>query len=54
MEVLQFDMRLLEKKVALITGAGAGIGQAVAKLFAKEGAVVYALDIKGLNWISEE
>ena len=54
MEVLQFDMRLLEKKVVLITGAGAGIGQAVAKLFAKEGAVVYALDIKGLNWISEE
>ena len=54
MEVLQFDMRLLEKKVALITGAGAGIGQAVAKLFAREGAIVYALDIKGLNWISEE
>lgn len=54
MEVLQFDMRRLEKKVVLITGAGAGIGQAVAKLFAKEGAVVYALDIKGLNWISEE
>ena len=54
MEVLQFDMRLLEKIVALITGAGAGIGQAVAKLFAREGAIVYALDIKGLNWISEE
>ena len=54
MEVLQFDMRLLEKRVALITGAGAGIGQAVAKLFAREGAIVYALDIKGLNWISEE
>ena len=47
-------MNQLENKIAIVTGAGAGIGQAVAKLFAREGAVVYALDIKGLNWISEE
>lgn len=46
--------RQLENKIAIVTGAGAGIGQSVAKLFAREGAVVYALDIKGLNWISEE
>ena len=47
-------MNQLENKIAIVTGAGAGIGQAVAKLFAREGAIVYALDIKGLNWISEE
>lgn len=40
----------LENKVAFVTGAGAGIGQATAKLFANEGAVVYAADIKGLEW----
>ena len=44
---------LLENKVSIITGAGAGIGKAVAQLFANEGAVVYAMDIKGLEWISE-
>lgn len=43
----------LENKVAIVTGAGAGIGQATAKLFANEGAVVYAADIKGLEWVDE-
>ena len=43
--------RLLDKKVALVTGAGAGIGKATTCLFADEGAIVYALDIKGLEWI---
>ncbi len=38
-------MRLLEGQVAIITGAGNGIGAAVAKLFAKEGASIVANDV---------
>lgn len=44
--------KTLENKVCIVTGAGAGIGKASAILFAEEGAVVYALDIKGLEWIN--
>ncbi|MCL2492706.1 MAG: SDR family oxidoreductase [Clostridiales bacterium] len=37
----------LENKVAVITGAGSGMGRAMAKLFAMEGAKVVAADING-------
>jgi 3(or 17)beta-hydroxysteroid dehydrogenase len=37
----------LQNKVALVTGAGAGIGEAVAMRFAEEGAVVIVADIDG-------
>ncbi len=35
----------LKEKVALVTGAGSGIGQAIANLYAKEGAKVVVADI---------
>ena len=38
-------MRKLEGKVAVITGAGAGIGRATALLFAREGAAVVVADL---------
>jgi len=38
-------MNVLDKKVALITGAGSGIGRAIACLYAKEGAKVVVSDI---------
>jgi NAD(P)-dependent dehydrogenase (short-subunit alcohol dehydrogenase family) len=37
----------LKDKVALITGAGSGIGQASARIFAREGARVVCVDLKG-------
>lgn len=38
-------MKVLDKKVALITGAGSGIGRAIACLYALEGAKVVVSDI---------
>jgi NAD(P)-dependent dehydrogenase (short-subunit alcohol dehydrogenase family) len=37
----------LEGKVAVITGAGSGMGRASAKIFVREGAKVFAVDVSG-------
>lgn len=45
-------MKLLEGKVALITGAGRGIGKAMAQVFVNQGAKVVVGDVKG-DWGEE-
>jgi NAD(P)-dependent dehydrogenase (short-subunit alcohol dehydrogenase family) len=38
-------MKMLENKVAIVTGAGSGIGKAIAILYAAEGAKVVVADV---------
>ncbi len=46
----------LQGKVALVTGAGSGIGREIAKLFAAEGAQIVAADVvaTGLDTLTQE
>lgn len=45
--------KILENKIALITGASKGIGRSIALKFAKEGAIVYAVDIIPCDFSNE-
>ena len=48
--------QLLTDKIALVTGAGSGIGQAIAVAYAKEGAkvIITDLDVSGCHQTLEK
>lgn len=50
------NARVLENKVAVITGAASGIGEAIAKTYAQQGAKILAVDINGerLQQVTQE
>ncbi len=39
-------MNLLQKRVCIVTGGGRGIGKAISQMFAQNGAIVYAVDLR--------
>ena len=44
-------MKLLEGKVAVVTGAARGIGKAIALKFAQEGANIAFTDLVRMAWL---
>jgi 3-hydroxybutyrate dehydrogenase len=47
-------MGMLSGKAVLVTGAGSGIGLAMARAFAREGARVLVHDVRDARWLAEE
>jgi len=45
--------RAIQGSVVLVTGAASGMGRATAEVFAAEGAVVAATDLRGTDWIMD-
>jgi 3-oxoacyl-[acyl-carrier protein] reductase len=46
-------LRSVKDAVVLVTGAASGMGRATAEVFAAEGAIVAATDLRGTEWIMD-